>query len=544
MRSHQAAPLRSTILSLLCASLLALAPIADAAEAANHPLLFTLTGSRIHDGGFEDACGVAVQPGGNLYVSDYYHHLVDLLDPVVALNPQSPPPFGLISQLAEEDPLDGPCGLALDSAGNLYVNNFHRNVVRFAPSEFSTGPGTVIDSEHSTGVAVDPASGNVFVNDRTYVAEYEPSGAPVLSAGKPIQIGLGSLGDAYGVAVSDFAAAAGYVYVPDAADDTVKVYDPSGDPLHPVRVIDGVGAPQAGFVSLLNAAIAIDQSSGHVYVVDNIQPRAEHPAAAVDEFNAAGAYRGQLPAAIVDGEPSGLAVHSGNVYVTSGNDEGASVLAFGPAAPSKALTIAMSGAGTGTVRSEPAGINCGGACAAEFSTGTLVTLLATSDAGSVFAGFSGGGCSGTGPCHVTLSADTEVTAEFIPLPPQSLAAQGTTSAPTGVNGAATAAAPVAALKLAKPSVNGPAATLEATVSAFGVLSVSGEGLSPIVGSPVTSGHAALHLRLNSAGKRALRRAGRHRLKVRITVTFTPSGGGATAALARTVTFKTRSQEKR
>jgi Uncharacterized conserved protein len=539
--SQQAAPIRSTIgcffSAVLCASLAALlltAAPAGAAEVPNHPQLFAFTGATSPAGDFEDACGVAVGSAGAVYVSDYYHHVIDLF------NPLSAPP-----KLAEEDPLDGPCGLALDSGGDLYVNNFHRNVVRFTPSEFSTGPGTVIDAEHSTGVAVDPATGNVFVNDRTYIAEYEPSGAPVLSAGEPIRIGLGSLGDAYGVAVSDFAAAAGYVYVPDASGDTVKVYDPATDPLHPVRVIDGLGTPQAGFVSLLDAAIAIDQSSGHVYVVDNTQPRSEHPAAAVDEFNAAGAYRGQLPAAIVDGEPSGLAVNGGDVYVTSGNDEGASVLAFGPAAPSKALTVAMTGAGTGTVRSEPAGIDCGGACVAEFSTGAVVTLLATPDPGSVFAGFSGGGCSGTGPCHVTLGADTKITAAFDPLPPSPLAAQGAISASTGANGAVPAGADGAPrLKLAKLTVEGPAATFEATVSAPGVLAVSGAGLSPIAGTPVATGRAALRLRLNAAGRRALRGARHHRLGVRIAVTFTPSDPGPATVISRTLTFKTKSQEMR
>ncbi len=81
------------------------------------------------------------------------------------------------------------------------------------------------------------------------------------------------------------------------------------------------------------------------------------------------------------------------------------------------LTISMSGTGSGAVRSSPAGIDCGLTCAAPFSEGTVVTLTATPAAGSTFAGWSGGGCSGTGACHLSLGSDTTVTATFTRLPP-------------------------------------------------------------------------------------------------------------------------------
>lgn len=46
-----------------------------------------------------------------------------------------------------------------------------------------------------------------------------------------------------------------------------------------------------------------------------------------------------------------------------------------------------------------------------------MTLTATADSGSTFDGWSGGGCSGTGTCIVTLSSDTAVTASFTTQPP-------------------------------------------------------------------------------------------------------------------------------
>ncbi|MBX3674519.1 MAG: DUF4214 domain-containing protein [Burkholderiales bacterium] len=82
--------------------------------------------------------------------------------------------------------------------------------------------------------------------------------------------------------------------------------------------------------------------------------------------------------------------------------------------PSFTLTVTKAGAGSGIVTSAPAGINCGATCASPFTVGATVTLSAAADPGSVFAGWSGGGCSGTGSCVVTMSAATAVAAAFAP----------------------------------------------------------------------------------------------------------------------------------
>lgn len=78
---------------------------------------------------------------------------------------------------------------------------------------------------------------------------------------------------------------------------------------------------------------------------------------------------------------------------------------------SKTLTVARVGTGSGTVTSTPAGINCGSGCTASYAGGASVTLTASADAGSSFAGWSGA-CTGSGPCVVAMTAARSVTATF------------------------------------------------------------------------------------------------------------------------------------
>src|SRR5712692_4652763 len=77
-------------------------------------------------------------------------------------------------------------------------------------------------------------------------------------------------------------------------------------------------------------------------------------------------------------------------------------VACGTPVTSAALAVVKVDAGDGTVTSAPAGINCGTTCSASYATDTAVTLTATATTGSTFRGWTGGGCSGTGTCIVTM----------------------------------------------------------------------------------------------------------------------------------------------
>lgn len=308
-----------TVLALLC-----LAATGAPSAAANRALLSEeLLHTELEpappkpppDGQIESACGLAIS-ANILYVADYHHRAVESF----AL-----PGGGYLSRIALPggpfpttglNTLDSVCGLALDPPNHLYANEWHQAAVRLKPSE------QVFDSGHeSTGVAVD-LSGNLYVDNRTYVAVYERSGEPLEVGGEPLHIGEGHLSDAYGVAVSP---TGDRVYVPDATTNAIEVFEPALDPSLPVAEISH------GFTSLVDAAVALDPTTGNLILAESSQPGYEHPQAALLEFATTGAFLGQLACDPVTAEPSGLAFDSsGNLYVTNGNGEGSNVFEYGP----------------------------------------------------------------------------------------------------------------------------------------------------------------------------------------------------------------------
>ena len=84
------------------------------------------------------------------------------------------------------------------------------------------------------------------------------------------------------------------------------------------------------------------------------------------------------------------------------------------------LNLTKTGAGTGTVSSSPAGINCGTACSTATMTvppNTPITLTASPTAGHTFTGW-GGACAAAGTattCTLPMSQTSNVTASFAPI---------------------------------------------------------------------------------------------------------------------------------
>ena len=130
---------------------------APAAQAAFDDPLFVFTpsiaarrASPPPAGHFEGPCGLAVDDDGRFYVSDYYHHTVDVFSPIGAYAYDGS--VGYLGQLAGIDPLDGPCGLALDSADTSTSTTSTATSSASAPT-LDPGPGTTI-----AGAGIDAAN--------------------------------------------------------------------------------------------------------------------------------------------------------------------------------------------------------------------------------------------------------------------------------------------------------------------------------------------------------------------------------------------------
>jgi hypothetical protein len=319
-------------------------------------------------GVLEGPCGIAVDAAGGAYVSNYYNDSVDVFGG--GLSPFYP--YGYSGQIRPIDSFDGPCALALDGSGDLYVNDFHRSVVRYTSSPLGAGTvvaGAPLDAARPTGVATDPAGGDVYVDERTRVAVFDSGGAELG------QVGAGDLEDGYGIARSGYPATEGLLYVPDAATDTVKVYAPIVGLEDPVAVIDGSGTPAGHFTSLRDAAVAIDDQSGQVYVTDVVAPElSEASETVVDVFDSGGTYEGRLKYSLESALPPGLAVDNsstatqGRVYVTTGNTESAAVYVYPPgAATGEAVPLSRPAAApsgdAGTVDRDGGSATAGGGAA-------------------------------------------------------------------------------------------------------------------------------------------------------------------------------------
>lgn len=133
---------------------------------------------------------------------------------------------------------------------------------------------------------------------------------------------------------------------------------------------------------------------------------------------------------------------NGATYSPQYDTDGVTLLVSGPPPPpNQTLSVAFVGIGAGSV-SDSASLSCSASCQHQYPQGTVVHLTATPAAGSTFTGWSGGGCSGTGVCTVTMSADQALTATFDTIPPLThsltvnTAGSGSgsvTSSPAGIN---------------------------------------------------------------------------------------------------------------
>ncbi|WP_197507260.1 NHL repeat-containing protein [Mitsuaria sp. 7] len=293
---------------------------------------------------FKYPTGVAVDGGGNVYVSDTYNNLIRKISPL-----------GDVTTLAGSGvggsnngngggaTFHYPYGVAVGSGGNLYVSDAFNNLIRkISPAgEVTTLAGSgadgaengkAVNASFSTpkGIAVDRA-GNVYVADSTgdVMRKITPGGEVSTLAGSA-SFGFAN-GNGLNASFSQPNGAAvdgdGNVYVADSNNGLIRKINGVGD----VTTLAGSGARASIDGSGANASfngpigVAVD-SGGNVYVADihGNQIRRISPTGDVRTLAGSGAQGAASaigPAATFN-RPFGIAVdRQGNVYVAdSGNN--------------------------------------------------------------------------------------------------------------------------------------------------------------------------------------------------------------------------------
>ena len=212
---------------------------------------------------------------------------------------------------------------------------------------------------------------------------------------------------------------------------------------------------------------------------------------------------------------------TGTCQVTMSQARSVTAELSSPAPPATfSLSVSKAGAGTGSVTSTPAGIDCGATCSASYDDGTNVTLMATAAAGSQFDGWSGD-CTGTGSCTVTMSAARSVTATFSTIPPATIDKPATLAGKTFT---ATAAG-VVTLPIGNP--NGVLAqgevTLTTTSLVAGALTAKKHKTKVFKIGHATftvpaNGTARVKVHLNKKGRALLKKSKKLKVKVKIVLT--------------------------
>jgi len=291
---------------------------------------------------------VAVDIAGNVYVADTYNDTIRKITPESVVTTLA----GLVGTKGSVDgtgtaaSFDEPFGVAVDSAGNVYVADTWNNTIRkITPAGVVTtlagtaglagnsdGIGIVAQFSWPTGLTVD-STGDVYVADtwNNTIRKITSAGVVTTLAGgiKGSADGTGAAAnfdEPYGVAVDND----GNVYVADTWNSTIRKITPAGVVSTMAGLALATGsADGTGSDARFNypRGVAVDRA-GNVYVADtwNHTIRKITPGGVVTTLAGTaglpGSYNGSGTIAQFSW-PTGVTVDSaGNVYVAdSGNNE-------------------------------------------------------------------------------------------------------------------------------------------------------------------------------------------------------------------------------
>jgi sugar lactone lactonase YvrE len=293
---------------------------------------------------FFEPTGVTADSAGNVYVVDTSNYTIRKVTPtgvVTTLAGLAHSGFGSADGTGSSARFFDPYGVAMDNSGNLYVADTGNGTIRKVTLEgvvttlagragyggSADGTGSEARFAQPSGVAVDSA-GNVYVTDRGHymIRKVTPEGVVTTLAGLMGRYGSADgAGSAarffvpYGVAVDS----AGNVYVGDTGNSTIRKVTPAGVVTTLAGLAGAFGsADGTGSAARFSSpqGVAVD-SAGNVYVADhgNHTIRKVTPAGVVTTL---AGLAGSLGSADGTGRsaqfygPWGVAVDSaGSVYV-------------------------------------------------------------------------------------------------------------------------------------------------------------------------------------------------------------------------------------
>jgi uncharacterized protein (TIGR03437 family) len=360
-----------TVRPYLLLTLICLAPLCQAQNytittvAGGSPLITGIGDNGLATNAFLNApAGVAVDSAGNIYISDSGDQLIrkvgtnGVITTVAGTN--GSPGFSGDGGQAKSAKLHGPTGIAVDSSGNLYIADTSNKRIRkvdtsgiittFAGSAnvFSSGVGdgglaTSANLNLPKGVALDSA-GNVYIADfgNFRVRKVGTNGVITTVAGNGYSVATtGTLGDgaaATSGSVAPFNIAldsSGNIFIADSQDNLIRKVTAStgfistiaGYPGYTGYTGDGGSATQA---TLMNPeGVAVD-STGNVFIADtnNYVIREVSPSGTINTIAGTGGTAGSTgdggaatSATLVD--PSSLAItSSGFLYIADTSPSG------------------------------------------------------------------------------------------------------------------------------------------------------------------------------------------------------------------------------
>jgi len=288
--------------------------------------------------------GIAVDSSGNLYIADTGNNRIRKVSNgvITTVAGNGSGGFSGDNGAATGARLSNPQGVAVDTAGNLYIADVGNQRVRKVSNGVITtaagngtqgfsgdkGPAASAQFNSPYGIAADP-SGNLYIADTENQRIRKVSNGVITTiAGNGTTGFSGDNGPAtaaqFGTPIGIAADLAGNLYVADRDNDRIRevasgvITTAAGNG---TQGFSGDNGPAASAQLNLPICVAVD-SSGNLYIADSYNNRIRKVANGVITTVAGGGtpVGGNSPALISAaqfGDPSGVAVDSsGNLYVT------------------------------------------------------------------------------------------------------------------------------------------------------------------------------------------------------------------------------------